>query len=176
MTIRSFDGRQPQIDPSAWVDDSAVVIGDVTLGPQVSVWPTCVLRGDVGSITVGELTNIQDGTVVHVTHDGPWTPGGFNTTIGKGVTIGHRAIVHACTVGDWCLIGMGAILMDGAELGARSILAAGALVPAGKKLEGGWLYVGSPARAVRALTDTEFESLEYSAAHYAKLMAAHRDQ
>ncbi len=174
MTIRSFGDRHPVIDPEAWVDESAVVIGDVTLGPQVSVWPTCVLRGDVGSITVGELTNIQDGTIVHVTHDGPYTPGGFDTTIGKGVTIGHRAIVHACRVGDWCLVGMGAIIMDGAELGPRAILAAGALVPSGKRLEGGQLYVGSPAKPLRPLTDTELESLEYSARHYARLMAAHR--
>ena len=173
--IRHYLGRYPDIADSAWIDESAVVIGDVSLAEDVSIWPMAVLRGDVQSIRVGKRSNIQDGSVVHVAHDGPYSPGGFATHIGADVTVGHKAIVHACTVGDRCLIGMGAIIMDGAEIGDESILAAGALVPPGKKLEGGHLYVGSPAKAARALTDEEREKLVYSARHYVKVKNQHRD-
>jgi len=173
--IRHYLGRYPDIADSAWIDESAVVIGDVSLAEDVSIWPMAVLRGDVQAIRVGKRSNIQDGSVVHVAHDGPYSPGGFATHIGADVTVGHKAIVHACTVGDRCLIGMGAIIMDGAEIGDESILAAGALVPPGKKLEGGHLYVGSPAKAARALTDEEREKLVYSARHYVKVKNQHRD-
>ena len=173
--IRHYLGRYPDIADSAWIDESAVVIGDVSLAEDVSIWPMAVLRGDVQAIRVGKRSNIQDGSVVHVAHDGPYSPGGFATHIGADVTVGHKAIVHACTVGDRCLIGMGAIIMDGAELGDESILAAGALVPPGKKLEGGHLYVGSPAKAARPLTDEEREKLVYSARHYVKVKNHHRD-
>jgi len=173
MTIRDFDGRQPSIADNAWVDESAQVIGDVSLGTDVSVWPTTVLRGDVQRITVGARTNIQDGTVVHVTSPSPANPAGFPTRIGAGVTIGHRAIVHACTVGDYCLIGMGAIIMDGAVLGDRCILGAGALVANGKQLEGGYLYVGSPAKRLRELSEEELAFLEHSADHYVALKNRH---
>ncbi len=167
--IRPFKGKSPMIPDSCYVDESAIIIGNVILGEDVSVWPTAVLRGDVGQIEVGEQTNIQDGSVVHVTHDGKYTPGGFNTRIGKGVTIGHRAIVHACTVGDYCLIGMAATIMDGAVLEDNIILAAGALVLSGKTLKGGYLYVGSPAKAVRPLSEDAIAYLKYSAEHYAVL-------
>ena len=173
--IRHYLGRYPDIADSAWIDESAVVIGDVSLAEDVSIWPMAVLRGDVQAIRVGKRSNIQDGSVVHVAHDGPYSPGGFATHIGADVTVGHKAIVHACTVGDRCLIGMGAIIMDGAEIGDESILAAGALVPPGKKLEGGHLYVGSPAKAAHALTDEEREKLVYSARHYVKVKNQHRD-
>jgi carbonic anhydrase/acetyltransferase-like protein (isoleucine patch superfamily) len=128
-----------------------------------------VVRGDVNRIEIGACTNIQDGTVVHCTHDGPYTPGGFATTIGSHVTIGHKAVVHACTVGDHCLVGMSCTVMDGAVLEPKVILGAGALVPPGKTLEGGYLWVGVPARRMRPLTERELESLTYSAQHYAKL-------
>jgi len=173
MTIRAFDGHQPSIADRAWVDESAQVIGDVSLGEDVSIWPTCVLRGDVQRISVGARTNIQDGTVVHVTSPSPANPEGFETRIGEGVTIGHRAIVHACTVGDYCLIGMGAIIMDGAVLGDRCILGAGALVANGKQLEGGYLYVGSPAKRLRELSEAELAFLEQSADHYVALKNRH---
>lgn len=169
MNIRQFAGVSPSVAPTAYVDPAAVVIGDVTIGEHSSLWPMVVARGDVNRIEIGDWTNIQDGSVLHCTHDGPYTPGGFATTIGSYVTIGHKAVVHACTVGDYCLVGMSCTVMDGAVLEPRVILGAGALVPPGKTLEGGYLWVGVPARRVRPLNDRENESLEYSARHYAKL-------
>ncbi len=169
MSIRKFNNTLPKIGNSVYIDDSAVVIGDVTIGDNVSIWPTTVIRGDVESITIGDDTNVQDGSVLHVTHYGKFTDRGYPLTIGKGVTIGHRAIVHACTIGDYCLIGMGAIIMDDAVIENYVMLGAGALVPAGKRLESGHLYVGSPAKAVRALKDSEREFLEYSSRHYVEL-------
>ncbi|MEQ1559294.1 MAG: gamma carbonic anhydrase family protein [Methyloglobulus sp.] len=169
MSIRKFNNTLPKIGNSVYIDDSAVVIGDVTIGDNVSIWPTTVIRGDVESITIGDDTNVQDGSVLHVTHYGKFTDRGYPLAIGKGVTIGHRAIVHACTIGDYCLIGMGAIIMDGAVIEDYVMLGAGALVPAGKRLESGHLYVGSPAKAVRALKDSEREFLEYSSRHYVEL-------
>ncbi len=169
MSIRSFKGISPEIADSAYIDESAVVIGDVVIGEDCSVWPMTVIRGDVHTIRIGKRTNIQDGSILHVSHDGKYAPGGFPLSIGDDVTIGHGAIVHACTVGNSCLIGMSATIMDGAVLGDKSILGAGALVPTGKKLEGGYLYMGSPVKQVRELKQEELEFLEYSAEHYAKL-------
>lgn len=169
MSIRSFKDNKPEIADSAYIDESAVIIGDVIIGKDCSVWPMTVIRGDVQSIRIGQRTNIQDGSILHVSHDGKYSPGGFPLSIGDDVTIGHGAIVHACTVGNSCLIGMSAIIMDGAVLEDKIILGAGALVPTGKKLEGGYLYMGSPAKPVRELKPGEFEFLEYSAEHYVKL-------
>lgn len=166
MTLRTFEGHTPRIAQPEWIDPAALVIGDVVIGEHSSVWPMAVLRGDVQAIRIGARSNIQDGAIVHVTHDGPYSPGGFSTTIGDDVTVGHRAIIHACQLGNRILVGMGAIIMDGAEIGDDVILAAGALVPPGKTLDSGYLYVGSPARAQRALTADEYELLTYSAAHY----------
>ncbi len=167
--IRDFERSRPQIADSAFIDDTALVIGDVTIGEDASIWPMTVLRGDVNSITVGARTSIQDGTIVHVTHDGPFRPGGFATAIGNDVTVGHRAILHGCTIEDLCLIGMGATVMDGAIVRREVIVAAGALVPPGKELESGYLYVGSPVKRARALTEREREQLRYSAEHYVRL-------
>lgn len=174
MTLRTFEQIDPFISEAAYVDPCAVIIGDVTLGAQTSVWPQCVLRGDVNTIRIGERTNVQDGSIVHVTHDGEFSPGGFATSIGNDVTIGHRAIVHACTIEDRVLIGMGAIVMDGAVIRSDVMLGAGALVPPGRELESGWLYVGSPAQAQRELTDEERRMLKYSAAHYVEVAERHR--
>jgi len=174
MSLRVYQGREPVVDATAFVDPSAVVIGDVELGAGVSVWPLCVLRGDVQTIRVGARSNIQDGSIVHVTHDGPYSPGGFATHIGEEVTVGHRALLHACTVESRCLIGMGAIVMDGALVGESSIVGAGSLVPPGKQLAGGFLYVGSPVKQVRPLNDREREFLGYSAGHYVRLAGRHR--
>jgi carbonic anhydrase/acetyltransferase-like protein (isoleucine patch superfamily) len=169
VTIRSFNNKQPKIGTAVFIDDSAVVIGDVTLGNDVSIWPATVVRGDVESIKIGDGTNVQDGSVLHVSHAGKFSPQGQPLTIGKGVTIGHKAVVHACTVGDYCLIGIGAIILDGAVLEDYVMLGAGALVPSGKRLESGYLYIGSPAKQARPLTDAEKEFLEYSAQQYIHL-------
>lgn len=167
--LRQFNNQLPSIGKNVYIDDSAIVIGDVILGDDVSVWPTTVIRGDVENIRIGKGTNVQDGSVLHVSHAGDYSAEGSPLIIGKGVTIGHRAVVHACTVGDYCLIGIGAIILDNAILDDYVMLGAGALVAPGKKLEGGYLYVGAPARQVRPLKDSEKEFLEYSYKHYIQL-------
>jgi len=169
MAVRNFNNQQPIIGQSVFIDESAVVIGNVTLGDDVSVWPATVIRGDVESIRIGDGTNVQDGSVLHVSHAGKFSPEGHPLTIGKGVTIGHRAVVHACTIGNYCLIGIGAIIMDDAILEDYVMLGAGALVPPGKRLESGYLYVGAPARQARPLKETEREFLEYSCQQYIQL-------
>lgn len=173
MTIRTLQGKTPNIADSAFVDETAVVIGDVSIGEDSSIWPMTVVRGDVQKITIGKRSNIQDACVLHVTHDGENSPGGFALKIGDGVTAGHRATIHACTVGDYCLIGMSATIMDGAVLGDKLIIGAGSLVPAGKKLEGGYLYIGTPVKQVRPLNEEELNSLEYSADHYVEVKNMH---
>lgn len=173
--IRSFAGIDPRIDPSAWVDETAVVIGDVTLGPETSIWPLCVLRGDIHRILIGAGTNIQDGCVLHVSHDSRFLPGGAPTIIHDRVTVGHQAVLHGCEIGDLCLIGIGARVLDRAIVEPRNIVGAGALVPPGKKLAGGYLWVGTPVRPARILTDRELEYLEYVSDNYIKLAARHRD-
>lgn len=169
MNIRTFNESKPTIGQRVYIDSSAVVIGDVTLGNDVSVWPTTVIRGDVETITIGAGTNVQDGSILHVSHAGKFSPQGYPLTIGSGVTIGHRAVVHACKIGNHCLIGIGAIILDGAEIEDYVMLGAGALVTPGKKLDSGYLYVGSPAKQVRHLTERERAFLEYSAEHYISL-------
>lgn len=173
MTIRAFESASPRIAASAFVDETALVIGDVTLAADVSLWPKVVARGDVNSIEVGARTNIQDGTILHVSHDSEFAPGGYPLVIGADVTVGHQAILHGCTVEDHCLIGMAATVMDGAIVRAGAILGAGSLVPPGRELEGGYLWVGSPARRARPLRDAEAAFLEYSAAHYVELKNRH---
>lgn len=173
MTIRSFASYTPRIAPTAYVDEAALVIGQVTMDDDSSIWPMAVARGDVHRIHIGPRSNIQDGTVLHVNHDGPYTPGGAALEIGAEVVVGHRAVLHGCTVEDRCLIGIGAIVMDGAVLGSGSMLAAGSLIPPAKRLAGGWLYRGCPAQPVRRLTDQERAFLEYSPAHYVRLKNRH---
>jgi len=174
--IRSFEGKTPTLAPDAWVDETALVIGDVTLGPRVSVWPFCVLRGDVNRIEIGTETNIQDGCILHVSHDSRFHPGGAGLRIGPRVTVGHQAVLHGCEIGELCLVGIGARVLDRAVLGPRTMLGAGALVPPGRRLEGGYLWVGSPARRARPLSEDELAYLEYSAEHYRRLTARHLAQ
>lgn len=159
---------------SAYVDEQALVLGDVEIGADSSVWPMTVVRGDVNRIRIGERTNIQDGSVLHVTHDGEFDPGGSPLIVGSEVTVGHKVVLHACTVEDRCLIGMGAVVLDGAVVKSGAMVGAGALVSPGKVLDGGYLYLGAPARQARALTERERSFLEYSAAHYVRLKNRHR--
>ena len=172
--IRDFADKSPDIDSNAWVDPQATVIGDVLIGARASLWPGVVARGDINSIRIGAMSNIQDNSVLHVTHAGPFAPQGFTLTIGSGVTVGHRVVLHGCEIGNDCLIGMGAIVMDGAVIEPGVMLGAGSLVPGGRRLETGFLYLGSPARRVRELHQDEVDYFAYSASHYAQLAEAYR--
>jgi len=169
MTVRDFEGAMPELDAGVFIDPQALVVGRVAIGADSSVWPMTVVRGDVNCIRIGARTNIQDGSVLHVTHDSEYSLGGSPLVIGDEVTVGHRVVLHACTVEDLCLIGMGAVVLDGALIGSGAMIGAGALVPPGKQLQGGYLYLGSPARQVRPLTEKEARYLKYSAEHYVRL-------
>lgn len=169
MSIRTYNGISPILGMGAYVDPDAVLIGDVELGEDASLWPCAVARGDVHHIRIGARSNIQDGAILHVTHDGPYTPGGKPLLIGADVTVGHGAILHACTIEDTCLIGMHATVLDGARVGRHSMIGAGALVSPGKIVGEGELWLGNPARCVRKLSAKEIEMLEYSSQHYVRL-------
>ena len=173
MTLRHFENIQPTIAADAYIDDAALVIGDVTIGTESSIWPFAVLRGDVNTISIGDQTNIQDHSICHATHAGPYNPDGFALTVGDRVTVGHRVTLHGCKVGDDCLIGMGATLMDGVVVEPHTLIGAGSLITPGKVLETGYLWMGSPARKVRKLSPEEIESISYSALHYVRLMQRH---
>jgi carbonic anhydrase/acetyltransferase-like protein (isoleucine patch superfamily) len=160
--LRPYKDRLPEVHPTAYIDQSAQVIGDVTIGEQSSVWMTVVIRGDVNYIRVGDRTNIQDGTVVHVMHDT------CPTVIGDDVTIGHGAIVHGCTIANRVLIGMGAIVLNGASIGEDSIVAAGSLVTERMVIPARSLVMGSPAKVKRALNDTEVASIQEYADNYVR--------
>ena len=160
--LRPHRGRLPVVDPTAFVDASAQVIGDVSIGAHCSVWMNVVIRGDVNAIRIGERSNVQDGTVVHVMHDT------HPTTIGDDVTVGHGAIVHGCTIRDRVLVGMGAIVLNGAVIGEDSIVAAGSLVPEGAEIAPRSLVMGTPARFKRQLSDAEVASILESAANYVR--------
>lgn len=164
--IRSFDGISPDIGQRVYVDPQACVIGRVVLGDDVSIWPMAVLRGDVHDISVGARSNVQDGSVLHVTHSGAYSAGGHGLRIGEDVTIGHRAMLHGCTIGDRCLVGMGAIVMDGVVVEDEVIIGAGAVVPPGKRLASRSVWIGNPARELRKLEERYAERLRYSARHY----------
>jgi carbonic anhydrase/acetyltransferase-like protein (isoleucine patch superfamily) len=174
MAVRPYKGVLPRLATSAYVDEAAVVIGDVGIGEDASIWPMSVLRGDVNSIRVGARTNIQDGTIIHVTHRHPGRPEGHPTVIGDEVTIGHHVTLHGCRVGNRCLIGMGSVLMDGAELQDEVLLGAGSLVTEGAKLESGYLWLGRPARRIRPITDAERKWFHYSARNYVDLKNDYR--
>jgi carbonic anhydrase/acetyltransferase-like protein (isoleucine patch superfamily) len=169
MVIRTIAGLTPRIDTSAYIDQSAQVIGDVVIGEHSSVWPQVVIRGDIHKIRIGARSNIQDASILHVTHDSDYAPGGFALHIADDVTVGHAVILHGCHIGNQSLIGMGSIIMDGAIVEPGVMLAAGSLVSPGKTLESGYLWQGRPARRLRQLSDQEHQYLLYVAGHYVKL-------
>ncbi len=169
MSIRIYNEILPQCGSRVFIDPSAVVIGDVHLAEDCSVWPHAVIRGDMHRIRIGARTSVQDGSVLHITHASSFNPSGYPLTIGDDVTIGHQVLLHGCTIGSRVLIGMASIVMDGARIDDDVVLGAGSLVPPGKHLESGYLYVGRPAQQVRALTEQEKAFFTYSAGNYVRL-------
>ncbi len=168
MSIRQYKNWIPKVAESAWIDDSAVVIGRCELAEKVSIWPNATLRGDVNDIVIGARSNIQDGVVVHTTHESAVSKGS-KCIVGADVTVGHNAVLHGCIIEDECLIGMGAVVLDNAVVQKHVLVGANSLVPPGKVLESGYLYVGSPVKKARPLTDEEKAFFKYSAQHYVEL-------
>jgi carbonic anhydrase/acetyltransferase-like protein (isoleucine patch superfamily) len=171
--IRNFGDQSPTLGLNTWIDPSAVVIGAVHLADGVSIWPTAVLRGDVNTITIGENSNLQDGVIVHVNQPSSKHPAGTPCIVGTEVTVGHRATLHACTIGNQVLVGMGSIVLDDVVVEDFVIIGAGSVVAPGKRLESGFLYLGVPARKVRALTPDELDYFTQSAKLYRNLAAQH---
>ena len=173
INLRSFQGKTPKIGERVLIDPSAVVLGQVSLGDDVSVWPQVTIRGDMHCIIIGDRTSIQDGSVLHITHAGPFNPDGWPLNVGSDVTIGHNAVLHGCSIGNRVLVGMSAIVMDGAVVEDEVVIPAGALVAPGKLLRSGYLYAGSPAREVRPLKERERGYFIYSANNYVTLKDQH---
>jgi len=171
--VRRFEKHQPKLADGVFIDPSAVVIGDVEIGADSSVWPNTTVRGDMHRIRIGARSSIQDNSILHITHAGPYNPEGYPLTIGDEVTVAHSVTLHGCTIGNRVLIGMGSIVMDGAVIEDDVVLGANSLVPPGKRLASGWLYVGSPAKPVRELSEGDFKYFSYSANNYAKLKDRH---
>jgi carbonic anhydrase/acetyltransferase-like protein (isoleucine patch superfamily) len=171
--VRRFEQHSPQLGERVFIDPSAVVIGDVAIGNDSSIWPNTTVRGDMHRIRIGARSSIQDNSILHITHAGPYNPEGFPLTIGDEVTVAHSVTLHGCTIGNRVLIGMGSIVMDGAVIEDDVVLGANSLVPPGKKLASGWLYVGSPAKPVRELSEGEYSYFSYSAANYSRLKDRH---
>lgn len=167
--IRPYNNVHPTIGKHVYIDPFSTIIGNVQLAEDVSIWPMSVLRGDVNHICIGARTNIQDGSILHVARKGEASPEGYSLDIGEDVTVGHKAMLHACQIGNRVLIGMGATILDNATIEDDVIVAAGSLVPPNKTLASGFLYVGSPVKPARALTESEFSFLKRSASHYVNL-------
>lgn len=167
--FRSYRGISPSLGNGVYVDQSAVLVGDITLGADTSVWPLVAARGDVNRITIGVRTNIQDGTVLHVTRKSEDNPAGNPLIIGDDVTVGHKCMLHGCTLGNRILVGMGAIIMDGAIIENDVFIGAGSLVPPNKVLKSGYLYVGNPVKQARLLKESEARFLKQSAINYVEL-------
>jgi len=167
--IRSYDGMTPSLGERVMIDPSAVVLGDLVMGDDVSVWPQCAIRADMHRIRIGHRTNIQDNSVLHITHAGDFIEAGWPLTIGDDVTVGHSAVLHGCTIGNRVLVGIGSIVMDGVTVEDDVMIGAGSLVTPGKTLKSGWLYAGSPAKPMREITERERSFLGYSAQNYVKL-------
>ncbi|MHB0777551.1 gamma carbonic anhydrase family protein [Halomonas sp. WWR20] len=169
MTIRTFQGLTPRLGERVFVDPTSVVLGDVVLGDDCSVWPMAVIRGDMHRIRIGARTSVQDGSVLHITHASDFNPGGHPLTIGEDVTIGHKALLHGCTIGNRVLVGMASTVMDGVVVEDEVIIAAGAVVTPGKRLESGYVYAGNPAKPLRPLKEQEQAFFAYTAGNYVKL-------
>ena len=169
MNIRAFENHRPTLGERVYVDESAVVIGQVSLGDDAAIWPTAVVRGDVNCISIGARSNIQDGAVLHVSHAADFNPDGDPLVIGDDVTVGHRVVLHGCTIEDECLIGINSVVMDKAMVHSQVLIGANSLVPPGKELASGFLYVGSPVKQIRPLTKAELSYFKYSADHYVTL-------
>ncbi|ROR98985.1 carbonic anhydrase/acetyltransferase-like protein (isoleucine patch superfamily) [Sinobacterium caligoides] len=167
--IRSFQGQQAKLGTGVFVDDSAVIIGDVEIGDDSSVWPFALIRGDMHRIRIGQRTSVQDGCVLHITHASDYNPDGYPLHIGDDVIIGHKVTLHGCTIGNEVLIGIGSIVLDGAVVEDKVVIGANTLVPPNKTLESGYLYIGSPAKQVRPLSEKELSYFTYSAGNYVKL-------
>lgn len=174
MTIRAYLNHVPQLGERVYVDEAAVVIGKVNLADEVSIWCGAVVRGDVNTIQIGKRSNVQDGSVLHVTGGSANHPAGSPLIIGEDVTIGHHVTLHGCTIGNRVLVGMGAIVLDDAVIEDDVMIGAGSLVPPRKRLQSGLMYMGSPAKAVRELTEAEKAFLRQSAQNYVATAAAYR--
>jgi carbonic anhydrase/acetyltransferase-like protein (isoleucine patch superfamily) len=173
LSVRTWQGITPTLGHNVYVDPSAVVLGDVHVGDDSSIWPHVAIRGDVNMIRIGARTSVQDNCVLHVSHAGTYNPSGNPLIIGDDVTIAHSVTLHGCTIGNQVLIGIGAIVLDGAVLEDRVMVGAGSLVPPGKRLESGFLYLGNPVKQIRQLTEKEIEKLAYSANYYVSIKNKH---
>ena len=169
MAIRSYRGVAPTLGPGAWIDPAALVIGDVELGVDASIWPFVLIRGDVNRIRIGHRSNVQDGSIIHVSRPYPGNDAGWATILGDDVVVGHKVALHGCTVADRVLIGIGAIVLDGVKVASDVIIGAGSLVTPGKQLESGYLYLGQPARRARALRPDEIARIPRMARDYVLL-------
>lgn len=164
--LRSYKGIFPTVGERVYLDPSSVLVGDITLGDDASIWPLVAARGDVNHIRIGQRSNIQDGSVLHVTHKNKENPEGYPLIIGDDVTVGHKVMLHGCTIGNKVLVGMGAIVLDGAVIEDEVMVGAGSLIPPGKRLESGFLYVGSPVKQARPLKEAERAFLQKSSDNY----------
>ena len=165
-SLRSYKGIIPQLGEQVYIDSTSVMVGDIRIGDHSSIWPFVAARGDVNHIEIGQRTNIQDGSVLHVTHKNAENPNGHPLIIGHDVTIGHKVMLHGCHIHDRVLVGMGSIILDAAIIESDVMIGAGSLVPPGKKLDSGYLYVGHPVKQVRPLSDKERAFLLQSAKNY----------
>lgn len=168
INLRRYKELSPKAGQNVMIDPSSVVIGDVRMADDVSIWPLAVIRGDVNYVEIGARTNIQDGSVLHVTHKSSYNPQGNPLIVGDDVTVGHKVMLHGCTIGNRVLVGMGSILLDGVAVEDDVIIGAGSLVPQNKRLESGYLYFGNPVKQIRPLTEAEIAGLLYSANNYVK--------
>jgi carbonic anhydrase/acetyltransferase-like protein (isoleucine patch superfamily) len=171
--LLTIGGKAPRIDPTAFVAAGAVLIGDIELGAEASIWYNCVLRGDVNRIRIGARSNIQDGTVIHCDSPRPGTPDGHPTIIGADVLIGHMAMVHGCVLHDRAFVGLGAIVMDGCEIEGDAMLAAGAMLTPGRRIPSGQLWAGRPAKYIRDLSEADIAGMRAGVVHYVELAKQH---